>query len=143
MSTVLSIRVAALPWNDMKHKRKENPTYLNLERGICFEVLDLVLVFVKLFLFIIFFKRNLKFSDGKDPTNLQLQTLDTSAIKQYKRAIYPILKAQRFYQVRQWWWCHSLCCPSFWAWQEILSGLILKEVPVLGNSETSCCILFQ
>ena len=27
---------------------------------------------------------------GKDLTNLQLQTLDTSAIKQYKRAIFSI-----------------------------------------------------
>lgn len=95
------------------------------------------------FCFSFFFREIWNSQMGKDLTNLQLQTLDTSAIKQYKRAIYPILKAQRFCQVRQWWWCHSVCCPLPSERGRRSYGLILKEVPVLGNSETSCCILFQ
>lgn len=70
---------------------------------------------------------------GKDLTNLQLQTLDTSAIKQYKRAIYSILKSTGIlstWTVMMVSFC--LLFSPFWARQEILWADIGKKFQFLG-----------
>lgn len=134
---VLSIKIAALPWNDMKHKEKGIQRGWVQERGICIEVLDLIPEFVKLFLLLVLVLEKLEILRWiRTSINLQLQTPDSSVIKQCKRAVSFILKVHRFKLENE----NNLILFTACLYGEHVRrfyGWYWKEVPVLGNSEAS------